>query len=125
MRERLLAVAKALGLGLVFVVSLAGSLLLHSDLAPARRLVARELEVLLNDTFQGRFEIDSIDRFSRRTLRVSEVRVRDPKGVVVLKVKGLRVRVEAFDVLVVSLLSSAPKATVAFQHVRAERADVV
>jgi hypothetical protein len=121
----LLSAAKGLGLALVFVVSLAGSLLLHSDLAPARRLVASELETLLNDTFQGRFEIDSIERFSRRTLRVSEVRVRDPKGVVVLRVKGLRVRVEAFDVLVMTLLSGDAKATVAFQHVRAERADVV
>ena len=123
LRERLALGAKALGLGAVFALATALGVYLHLDLAPARRALARNLEALLNDTFQGRFEIDSIDRISSRALRVSEVRVKDPKGTVVLRVQGLRVRADAFDI-VAELLGRAPTTQVVFQHVRAERADV-
>jgi hypothetical protein len=113
-----------LGLATVFVVSAGVGVYLHVDLPPARRVVARNVEALLNDTFQGRFEIDSIDRISSRTLRVSRVRVRDPKGAVVLEVRGLRVRADAFEILS-EALSGDRETQIAFQHVRAERADVL
>ncbi|HEX6276581.1 MAG TPA: hypothetical protein VFZ53_26245, partial [Polyangiaceae bacterium] len=124
LRERLGLGLKALGLSAVFVLAAGAGVLLHLDLPAARRVVARNVEALLNDTFQGRFEIDSIERISSRTLRVSEVRVRDPRGTVVLRVRGLRVRADAFELLE-EVLSGAPKTNIAFQHVRAERADVV
>jgi hypothetical protein len=122
-RERLVAAGKGLGLTAVFVAATAVGVYLHVDLPPARREVARRVEDLLNDTFQGRFEIGSIERISSRTLRVSEVRVRDPKGMVVLVVKSLRVRSDAYDILAELLAGDVEKRLV-LSHVRAERADV-
>jgi translocation and assembly module TamB len=124
LRERLVLALKGLGLGAVFVVAAGVGVALHVDLPAGRRVVARNVESLLNDTFQGRFEIIGIERLSSSTLRVREVRVRDPGGALVLSAKGLRVRADAFDVLA-ELLSSDPKTTVVFSHVRAEQASVV
>ncbi|HEX6765744.1 MAG TPA: hypothetical protein VF103_09715, partial [Polyangiaceae bacterium] len=124
LRDRLVLGLKGLGLGAVFVVAAGVGLALHADLPAGHRVVARNLESLLNDTFQGRFEIIGIERLSSSTLRVGEVRVRDPGGALVLSAKRLRVRADAFDVLA-ELLSSDPKTTVVFSHVRAEQASVV
>ncbi|HEX6766708.1 MAG TPA: hypothetical protein VF103_14540, partial [Polyangiaceae bacterium] len=122
LRERLARVGKALGLGAVFVASAVVGVYLHVDLPPARREVARNIEALLNDTFQGRFEIGAIERISSGTLRVSEVTVRDPKGNVVLRVRGLRVRADAFEILS-EILSGKRERQIVFQHVRAEHAE--
>jgi hypothetical protein len=122
-RERLLLAGKALGLTAVFVVATAAGVSLHVDLPPARREVARRVESLLNGTFQGRFAIRSIDRISSRTLRISEVLVRDPRGTLVLVVKGLRVRSDAYDILS-EFLEDDAETKLVFSHVRAERADV-
>src|SRR6185436_16396858 len=99
LRERLLLGLKALGLSAVFAVAAGVGVYLHVDLPPARRAIARNVESLLNDTFEGRFEIGAIEHLSSRTLRVTEVRVRDSRGALVLTVKGLRVRADAFDIL--------------------------
>ena len=55
---------------------------------------------------------------------MSEVRVRDPKGALVLHVKSLRVRTDAYGLLAEFLDDDGGEKQLVVSHVRAERADV-
>jgi hypothetical protein len=110
-------------LSLVFLISTALGLVLHLDLPAGRRLVATEVERVLNATFQGSFELTAISRLSLRSGDVARVIVRAPSGEVVIAATRLRVRADVWSLLE-SILEDKPKSTLVIDYARAERAEV-
>src|SRR5688572_12213920 len=110
-------------LSLVFLLSTAFGLVLHLDLPAGRRLVATEVERVLNATFQGSFELTAISKLSLRSGDVARVIVRAPSGEVVIAATRLRVRADLWSLLE-SILEDKPKSTLVIDYARAERAEV-
>jgi autotransporter translocation and assembly factor TamB len=113
-----------LGVVVTFVLASLGGLALHLDAPVGRRAVARVLERLLSDTFRGRFEITSLDHLSLGMVTAREVKVRDPRGELVLAVQGLRAHADVLG-SVSDVLFGEGKLTIVVHHARAEKARVV
>jgi translocation and assembly module TamB len=90
-RRALARVGATLGLGAVFVASLAGAVLLHIDLPPARRQIERFARSALQGVFQGSVEADGLSHVGLDGLAVREVIVRAPDGSEVLRARGVRI----------------------------------
>jgi hypothetical protein len=107
---------------LIFAGASTAAFVFHLDLPAGRRLASRFTASLLNDLFLGSFEISGFSKFTANRFVTDEVRVMDPEGRVVLKVRNLRAELDAFE-LGRRLLSSEAKVTLAVPYVRIERAE--
>lgn len=86
------AAAKALGLGVVFTLAVAGGLVLHAGLPAPRRIAAAQVSALLAGTFQGRIEIERV-----RVIRLDRIEgldgtVFDPEGAPVIVARDVGAR---------------------------------
>jgi hypothetical protein len=125
-KQRLLALAKAtlksLGVIAVFTGGVAGGVVLHVNLPVARRLTADLLSSGLRGQFRGSMDIGGIEHMDLHGFTVSEVRMKDEAGNVVLVVSGLRVRADVLAILREAVVGES-KATFVVRGVRAERAE--
>ncbi|HEY5375647.1 MAG TPA: hypothetical protein VIK01_18340, partial [Polyangiaceae bacterium] len=115
--------AAGIALLLIFVGGTLLSLVTYANLPAGRRFVGFALQRVLASTFEGSFEIDSVDHVSLAELQASGITVHDPDGHVVLKVSTLSIQAD--------LAAVAQKAwrgtgtvTLRFDHARIERAEV-
>ncbi len=107
---------------LVFVGASSAAFVFHLDLPAGRRLASRVTATLLNDLFLGSFEVSGVSKLSATRFVTDEVKVMDPEGRVVLKVRNLRAELDSID-LVRRLLSSEARLTLGVPYVRIERAE--
>src|SRR6267378_2818270 len=84
--------AGGVGLLVVATAALVGGTLLHVRVATGRRLVARSVTAILEQTFTGRVVIEKIGSIDSEGFDGAEATVYDPEGVRVLSVTGLRGR---------------------------------
>jgi hypothetical protein len=89
----------AIGLVVVFTVAVAISLAIHVNTIPARRLVAKETNMLVSKVLVGDLRIDRIDSISSNRLVVSRAAMLDRLGKPVLVASGLDVRFGLFALL--------------------------
>lgn len=92
LRRALARVAASTGLGLVFVASLAGGVILHLDLPAARRQVERFVRQALDGTFEGTVEARGFDHVGLDGIAVREIVVHDPAGIEVMRAEGTTLR---------------------------------
>lgn len=91
------------GLGLVvgtmltFVTATAASAIVHLDAPATRRLVIREVNDVLREQLAGDVVVERLGGLGLRGLEGVSVRMRDPEGLQVLHVDGVRVRVRALE----------------------------
>lgn len=104
----LLAIARVAGLGAIFVVALAGGVLLHLRTPAALRCVRTTANAILATNLAGRVEIDAIDRIGIDGIGGARVTVHDPSGVQVLHLDGVTVRMHGVAIARSALLASGP-----------------
>lgn len=109
-----------LGLTSVFVIAAASGLVIHIQLPPMRRLFARVALGLVNDSIQGRIEVQSVDHLRTNSLEVRGVRILDPTGRVVIDADRLQAYV-ATGALIGSALRGSGDILVRIPHVRSDR----
>ncbi|NUO51191.1 MAG: hypothetical protein HOV80_20220, partial [Polyangiaceae bacterium] len=86
-------IAAALGLGLVFVSSAVGGLLMHLWTGEARRVTARAVNALLPAVLDGRIQVGEIETLSFRRAKFKDVWIYDPQGHEVIHAEGVDARV--------------------------------
>jgi len=86
------SVIGAVILAVTFGGAVVGGAVLHANVRPARRFVARMLSDLLTSTFNGRITILKIDHIDAGGFDGADATVDDPSGARVLTVFGLRGR---------------------------------
>ncbi len=92
LRRALARIAAGLGLGVVFVGSLAAGVVIHLDLPPARRQVERFVRSALDGVFDGEVEVRGFEHVGLDGIALREVIVRAPGGGEVLHATGVRAR---------------------------------
>lgn len=112
-----------IGLLLVFVSGSLLALVLYGNLPAGRRIIALALQQTLTRTFEGGFEVSSVDRVSLVELRARGITVHDPDGHLVLSVSALSVSFDLPD-LVQKLVFGVGPVTLRFAHARIEHAEV-
>jgi translocation and assembly module TamB len=138
-RRILRALGVTIGLTTVFLTSLAGSVVLHLDLRPTRRVVRKvanqallslfEVGVIDNGpervhtTFHGRLEVGAIDRLSLHGLSFRDVKAFDPRGTQVIHAAGLRADADVLAIARSAVLGSGDL-LVTLQLVHLDHADV-
>ena len=88
-------IAGTAALSVVFVVSLVAGVLLHLGAGPVRRVVARELPVLLDGAFPGKLRVHALGALSIEGVGGVDVDLVHPDGAVVARGRDiLAVRAE-------------------------------
>ena len=82
-----------------FGAAVVGGTLLHANVLPARRLVARILSDVLSNTFNGRIRIQNIGHIDAGGFDGADATVDEPAGARVLTVHGLRGRASLFEIV--------------------------
>ncbi|HWP04908.1 MAG TPA: translocation/assembly module TamB domain-containing protein [Polyangiaceae bacterium] len=123
-RRRVRRALAWVGLALAFVGVFAASLGAHLRTAAGRRVAARTLVVVLDRTFQGKFELALVSELSLSSVTADGFRVRDPRGRLVLEGRGVRIRADLVAILR-ELFGDEGKATIAIDYARVEQANVV
>jgi translocation and assembly module TamB len=90
LRRTLARLGVSLGLGTVFAGALAGGVLLHLDLPASRRATERALRSILDGIFEGTLEPQGIEHLGLDGVVISQVVVRDPGGLEVIRARGVR-----------------------------------
>jgi translocation and assembly module TamB len=108
----------------VFVLSVVGGVLLHSNTPSARRLAVSEVNSILAPSFQGRIRVDSLGRLSLFGLSGANLTIEDPTGRPVLVARGVRVRIATLDALRSVLMGKTEPVTVRLSDVSIDTLDV-
>jgi len=116
-------IAKTLGLLVVFIVSLAGAVLLHLGLSVPRELVRTRVNELLAATFHGEVRVDAVASIRLGELEGIEATVLDPDGKRAAWVAGGRARID-LRTLVRSLVGQDALAIV-IPEIEVDAAEVV
>lgn len=103
-RRAIFAVAKALGVGLVFALAAAGGVVLHVGMPAPRRFAATRVNGILGGSFKGKIVIERVGLLHFTRIDGVDAKVFDPEGHMVLDIRGLRARFGALT-LVRSLVS--------------------
>ncbi|MFT3776185.1 MAG: translocation/assembly module TamB domain-containing protein [Minicystis sp.] len=93
------SVAKAAGLGAVFVLAAAGAVIVHLNLAAPKRLVTARVNDMLAGTFQGKITVQRVGKLGLTRLGGVDAEVLDPEGKRVLDIHGLNVGFGTFALL--------------------------
>jgi hypothetical protein len=115
-KRTLIGLARALGLAALFVVFAAAALLLHVNSRTERRVIARIVPQILNDTLKGSFALEGVERVSAGEVVFREFSARDPRGREVVRASEVRVRTD-LPALVSALLVGPRKLTIVLDHV--------
>ena len=91
-RRAISAVAKTIGVGVVFSLAAVGGMALHLNMTAPRRFLTARVNGILEGTFKGKLVIERLG--SLRLTRIDDVdaKVFDPEGHLVLDVRGLHAR---------------------------------
>ncbi|MCL2725437.1 MAG: translocation/assembly module TamB [Polyangiaceae bacterium] len=92
-KSQLAVTALSAGLAVWFLATALLGVLVHLNVPAARRIVARETSAALGSLLSGAVTVEHVGRLDLRGLSGVRARVRDPEGVEVLFVDGLRVDV--------------------------------
>ena len=112
----------ALGLSLVFAGALVGSVVVHLDRAPTRRVGRVIANELLGTLFNGKIVVGEIDRLGLHGVAVRSAVALDPRGAQVARIDGLRATVDVIALLRSVLGSGDLRIAVPLVHV--DSADV-
>jgi translocation and assembly module TamB len=93
-------IASILAVVATAIVALVSGVVLHLDLPPARRLVARALDGVLASSLPGTARIDGLRHLSALSLRAERFYVTTPEGVEVLAFEDIDARFSLFSMLV-------------------------
>lgn len=118
--------AKVLGIGAVFCGAVAGSVMIHANLAATRRVVASVANDALSTLFMGRIVIGDIEELRLGPwghVRVAQAEIFDPEGRRVILAKGVNGRIDLRK-LVTSLLGKGTP-EVSLDAARIDDAEVV
>jgi translocation and assembly module TamB len=103
-----------------FVMSAAGGLVLHLNLATTRRVVRDVVNELFVDLFAGEVRIGPIEHLSPRSLSVASFHAKTPDGVEVIQAEGIRLR-GAWLAPVLRLAGAGGRGRLSLGHLRVER----
>jgi translocation and assembly module TamB len=122
-RRAIGAVAKTIGVGVVFSLAAVGGVALHLNTTAPRRFISARVNGLLDGTFKGKIILDRVG--SLRLTRVDDVdaRVLDPEGHLVIDVRGLHARFGTVSLL--RSLVSGETLTIHIPEVSIDGAEVV
>ena len=97
-----------LGLGSVFVTAAVGSVLIHLDLAPTRRLLLTTVNDALGSVFEGKIIADEIEHAGLDGVDIRSAIVLDPRGAQVIRASGIHARADVLTVARRILSGSGP-----------------
>jgi hypothetical protein len=86
-----LRVVATLALLVLFLIATVVAVVLHLDVAPARRLIARVVSAQASAALKGSVELRAIEHLGPRGLALGPAIVRDPEGAQVLAIDEVRV----------------------------------
>ncbi len=107
-RRVLGVIGSVVGVTVTFVAGVASAAVVHLDLPATRRLVATQVNGILDSTLAGKVHIEQIAGLGLGGVEGVQVRVHDPDGVQVLHVDGVRVRIRALDAARSALFGKGP-----------------
>jgi translocation and assembly module TamB len=116
-------VAVAIGLLLVFVLSVVVGVLVHVGTPVARRVAVAEVNAILAPSFKGRIRIEALGGLGIFGLSKADVTIDDPHGQPVLVAQGARVRI-ATIAAIRSLLRKKEALTIELSEVSVDTLDV-
>lgn len=93
-RGMVVGLGAALGTAITFVVALAGAVLLHLDAPATRRLVAAQVNAVLEERYEGDVRIERIARLGLDGVEGVSLRVEDAHGIPVLHADGVKVALD-------------------------------
>jgi translocation and assembly module TamB len=99
MRAALSILARALGVGVVFVAALVLGVVLHIDTPAARRAVVERVNAALAPLFAGRLTIENLGGVGLTQLDGIDARVDDPDGKLVIHAAGIAGHVSTWVLL--------------------------
>ncbi len=98
-RRAIVAVAKAIGVGVVLVPAIVGSAALHLDLPAPRRFIGAQVNKILAGALPGTITLQRVGSLKLDRIAGVDARVFDPEGRLVLDVHGLSARFETMSLL--------------------------
>ena len=107
-RRVLGVLGSVVGVTVTFVVGIAGGAVLHLDTPVVRRLVATQANGILKSTLKGEIHVDAIGHLGLDGVDGVRVHIKDPDGVQVLAVDGVRVKVRALEAARSALFGKGP-----------------
>lgn len=96
-RRVLGVIGGVVGATVTFVTATAAGAVLHLDVPATRRLVVTQVNGILQNQLKGDVKIEALTGLGLRGIDGARVRVKDPDGVQVLFVDGVKVRVRALQ----------------------------
>ncbi|MEP7121014.1 MAG: translocation/assembly module TamB domain-containing protein [Byssovorax sp.] len=88
-----------LGFSVVFLAAAVGSVVIHLDLPPTRRLILTIVNDALAKVFEGQIIADEIDRASLAGVDIRSAVVLDPKGAQVIRASGIHARADVLGIV--------------------------
>jgi translocation and assembly module TamB len=113
-----------LGFSVVFLAAAVGSVVIHLDLPPTRRLILTIVNDALAKVFQGQIIADEIDRASLAGVDIRSAVVLDPKGAQVIRASGIHARADVLGI-VYNLFSNGGPIWISLPSVRVDDAVVL
>jgi translocation and assembly module TamB len=115
--------ACAAGTGIVLLASIAAGVVLHLNLPPARRLIAREVNLLLAPLFEGRLTVERLGALHTTGIGGADVRIDAADGHPIILAHGVRARVHPVALLRSALFGEG-NVVVDVSDIRIDAADV-
>ncbi|MEP7123617.1 MAG: translocation/assembly module TamB domain-containing protein [Byssovorax sp.] len=122
-RRAIFAVAKSVGVGVVFAAAAVGGLALHLNMAAPRRFLAARVNGLLDGAFKGKVVIQRLGSIHLTRLDDVDARVLDPEGHLVIDARGVHARFGTVSLL--RSLVSGETLTIHIPEVSIDGAEVV
>ena len=122
-RRAIFAVAKSVGVGVVFAAAAVGGVALHLNLAAPRRFLSTRVNGILESTFKGKVVIQRIGSLHLTRLDDVDAKVFDPEGHLVIDVHGLHARFGTVSLL--RSLVSGETLTIHIPEISIDGAEVV
>ena len=93
------AAGVAIGVAVTFVLAAVVGVILHLNVPAARALVTREVNAVLEPSFKGKIVCERIRALGLTGIAGTDVAIEDPRGVPVLVVRGVRVKLMTWSLL--------------------------
>ena len=97
-----------LGFSAIFLAAAVGSVVIHLDLPPTRRLILTIVNDALARVFQGQIIADEIDQASLAGIDIRSAVVLDPRGGQVIRASGIHARADVVAVIYNVFSSGGP-----------------
>jgi translocation and assembly module TamB len=125
-RKILARTAQTVGLGCVFVLSVAGGVMVHANMPATRRLAASITNDALSTLFLGRLVVGDVQELRLGPwghVRVAQVEIFDPEGHRVILAKGINGRIDLAKLITSLVKSGTPE--VSLDEARIDEAEVL